>query len=633
MAPIWYLSLLKIERDLITCGNFSWYDPIRKASSLVLDGQSLINLEIFANTFDGSPEGTLFSMLNRCVTPFGKRMLRQWVCHPLADAQRINQRLDAVDALNANDTVTERFTASLSRLPDLERLISRVHAGRCRPLDFVRVLEGFEQIDYTMSMLGSFGNGEGLLGQLIASMPDLAGALSHWKDAFDRKRAKDDGLLIPAPGVEEEFDESQERIDDVEKALQKLLNKARKDLESNAIKFTDNGKEIYQLEVPLKVKGPIPKSWKQMSATKACKRWYSPELESLVKDLKEARESHTQVVKAMSGRLYARFDEDYKIWLAAVRVVAQLDCLISLAKASTALGEPSCRPDFVEDESEPSMLDFQNLRHPCIETTTSFIPNDINLGGDSASMTLLTGANAAGKSTILRMTCVAVILAQIGCYVPCSSARLTPVDRIMSRLGAQDNIFAGQSTFMVELAETKKILSEATPRSLVILDELGRGTSSYDGVAVAQAVLHHIATHIGALGYFATHYHSLAAEFASHPQVAPKRMAVQVSHEVRDVTFLYKLEDGVAEGSYGMHCAAMCGIPDKVIARAEEAAKAWEHTGRIAESVERAKESHWLPLGLLSDISAMLREKDGEDADGGVSASGLEVLRKAIAAL
>ncbi|TKA76760.1 hypothetical protein B0A55_03635, partial [Friedmanniomyces simplex] len=429
-ALVWYLSTLKIERELITCGNFSWYDPIRKASSLVLDGQSLINLEIFANTFDGSTNGTLFTMLNRCITPFGKRMLRQWVCHPLADARKINQRLDAVDALNADGTVMDRFTASLSRLPDLERLISRVHAGRCKPQDFVKVLEGFEQIEYTMSLLSSFGSGEGVLGQLISSMPDLAGVLDQWKDAFDRTKAKEEGIFVPQPGVEEEFDESQERIDGVVGELQKVLNKARKDLGSSAVKFTDNGKEIYQLEVPIKVKGTIPKTWKQMSATKAVKRWYSPELEKLVQNLKEAQEMHAVVVKALNGRFYARFDEGYTIWLGATKIVAQLDCLIALAKASSALGSPACRPEFVEDENARSVLDFKELRHPCIETTTNFIPNDIALGGNDPSMTLLTGANAAGKSTILRMTCTAVILAQIGCYVPCESARLTPVDRI-----------------------------------------------------------------------------------------------------------------------------------------------------------------------------------------------------------
>lgn len=229
-------------------------------------------------------------MLNRCITPFGKRMLRQWVCHPLGDATKINQRFDAIDALNADGKVMENFTSSLSRLPDLERLISRVHAGCCKPQDFVKVLDGFEQIDYTMTLLKSFNTSNGLLGQLIVAMPDMKEALDHWKNAFDRRKAKEEGLFIPQPGVEEDFDESQARIDEVLKELDALLSRTRKNLGSNAIKFTDNGKEIYQLEVPIKVKSTIPKNWKQMSATKQCKRWYSPELEDLVQNLKEAQE-------------------------------------------------------------------------------------------------------------------------------------------------------------------------------------------------------------------------------------------------------------------------------------------------------------------------------------------------------
>lgn len=624
----WYLSQLKIERDLITLGNFAWYDPIRKASSLVLDGQSLINLEIFANTFDGSAEGTLFAMLNRCITPFGKRMLRQWVCHPLADSAKINARLDAVEALNADSTVIERFTASLTKLPDLERLISRIHAGRCKAQDFVKVLEGFEQIEYTMTLLGSFGAGEGVIGQLITAMPDLASVLKGWKDAFDRTKAKQEGLLVPEPGVEADFDESEDDINKILADLDDLLKRSRKQLGSQVVTYTNNGKEIYQMEVPLKVKD-IPKNWRQMSATKQVKRYYFPELEKLVQALKEAQESHAQIVKQVAGRFYARFDEDYTTWLAAVKIVSHLDCLISLAKSSASLGEPSCRPIFVEDER--SMLEFEGLRHPTMLTSvTDFIPNDISLGGSSPNIDLLTGANAAGKSTILRMTCIAVILAQVGCYVPCSSARLTPVDRIMSRLGAHDNLFAGLSTFMVELSETKKILSEATPRSLVILDELGRGTSSYDGVAVAQAVLHHVATHVGCVGFFATHYHSLAEEFARHPEVAPKRMAIDVDDAARRVTFLYKLEDGVAEGSFGMHCAAMCGISEKVIEKAEEAAREWEHTGRL--KVKAEQKGGELSLGMLSDVAWALKGDD-DAGEGGLEKRGLEVLRRAIAAL
>lgn len=635
-ALLQYLRTLKIDHELVSLGNFTWYDPIRRGSTLVLDGQSLINLEIFANSYDGGSEGTLFSMLNHCVTPFGKRMLRSWVCHPLQDSNRINQRLDAVEALNADSAIMERFMASLTRLPDLERLISRVHAKRCKAQDFVRVLEGFEQIEYTMSLLGG-SEGEGLIGQLITSMPDLGNRLDSWKSAFDRKTAKEAGILVPEPGIEEDFDISSKAIEDCESALNKLLQKARKDLGSSAICFRDNGKEIYQLEVPAKIKS-IPKSWDQMSSTAKVKRYYSPELRKLVRDLQEARETHAQIVKEVAGRFYARFDIDYSTWLSAVHIIAQLDCLISLARASASLGTPSCRPAFMNDDSDSArgLLDFRDLRHPTMLTTvTDFIPNDVTLGGPhTPNLHLLTGANAAGKSTILRMTCVAVILAQLGCYVPASSAQLTPRDRIMSRLGANDNILQQQSTFFVELAETKKILAEATPRSLVILDELGRGTSSVDGLAVAEAVLHHIAGSVGCLGFFATHYHSLAASFVRHPEVAPKRMKIAVDDEARRVTFLYRLEDGVAEGSFGMHCASMCGIPRAVVERAEEAAGMWEHSGRVREKVERETGSGRVGLGWLSDVSWMLREDESGDTEGeGMCKRAIDVLAKAVEAL
>ena len=399
-ALLQYLRTLKIERDLITLGNFAWYDPIRKATSLVLDGQSLINLEIFANNFDGSTDGTLFAMLNRCITPFGKRLLRQWVCHPLADARKINARLDAVDALNADSSITDNFTASLSKLPDLERLISRVHAGRCRAQDFLRVIEGFEQIEYTVDLLKQFGEGEGLIGQLISSMPDLTSALAKWKDAFDRDVAKTKGILVPAPGIEENFDNSQEELDKCVADLDKLLKQARKDLGSTAISYKDIGKEIYQFEVSKKVK--VPKTWDQMSATASVTRYYSPELRKLVRAFQETQETHSQVTREVATRFCARFDEDYSIWLAAVKIIGQLDCLISLAKASASLGAPSCRPVF--SDSQRAVIEFEELRHPCmLNTVDDFIPNDIKLGGNVPSIDLLTGANAAGKSTILRM--------------------------------------------------------------------------------------------------------------------------------------------------------------------------------------------------------------------------------------
>ncbi|WYZ43814.1 hypothetical protein EsH8_VII_000250 [Colletotrichum jinshuiense] len=623
-ALVQYLRVLKLEGDLLSQGNFEWYTPIRRNGTLILDGQTLINLEIFANTVNGGAEGTLFTLLNRCVTPFGKRLFRQWVCHPLCDIERINERLDAVDMLNSDRAMREQFTSQMTKMPDLERLISRIHAASCKPEDFVRVLDGFEQIEYTMGLLGAFGGGNGLVDRLLASMPNLSEPLSYWKTAFDRSKAKDDKLLIPERGIEGDFDNSQDRIEAIKQELQTVLGKKKAELKCKTLKFTDVGKEIYQIEAPKAVK--VPSNWRQMSATSSVKRYYFEELTDLVRELQEAEETHSQIVKEVAARFFHRFDADYETWSQSIRIISQLDCLISLAKSSSSLGEPSCRPQFVDQER--SVVEFEELRHPCmLNAVADFIPNDVQLGGDSAKINLLTGANAAGKSTVLRMSCIAVIMAQIGCYVPAMSARLTPVDRIMSRLGANDNIFASQSTFFVELSETKKILSEATPRSLVILDELGRGTSSYDGVAVAQAVLHHVATHVGCVGFFATHYHSLATEFENHPEIRARRMQIHVDEEERRVTFLYKLEDGIAEGSFGMHCAAMCGISDRIIERAEVAAREWEHTSRLKESLEKAKSGCYIPLGVLSDVSSLLRGSDE------LEKKGIEVLLRAVEAL
>lgn len=641
-ALVWYLRFLKVERPLLSQSNFSKYNPIQKDGTLVLDGQTLINLEIFSNSVNGGSEGTLFQLLNKCITPFGKRLFRQWVAHPLQNADRINERLDAVDILNKDPSVREQFASQLVKMPDLERLISRIHACSCKPEDFVRVLEGFEQIEYTMTLVSAFQGGNGLLDRLISAMPNLEEPLAYWRNAFDRSKAKEEKILIPERGIEEDFDASLERMENIKSQLRELLADKKTELKCKSLKFADVGKEIYQIEAPKAIK--VPSSWRQMSATKDVKRWYFTELTALVRELQEAEETHSQLVRDVATRFCKKFDVDYELWLSAIQVVAQLDCLVSLAKASSSLGEPSCRPQFVEQDR--SLVEFEELRHPCmLNATGDFIPNDIKLGGEQANINLLTGANAAGKSTVLRMvskninsklrerqtdvnqSCIAVIMAQIGCYVPAISARLTPVDRIMSRLGANDNIFAAQSTFFVELSETKKILSEATPRSLVILDELGRGTSSYDGVAVAQAVLHHVATHIGCVGFFATHYHSLATEFENHPEIRARRMQIHVDDAERRITFLYKLEDGVAEGSFGMHCAAMCGISSRVIERAEVAAKEWEHTSRLKDSLDKAKTGCYIPLGILSDVGNLLGDK------GEIDDKGIDVLLRAIECL
>lgn len=399
-ALLSYLKFLKIEGPLMSQGSFETYNPIQKNGTLVLDGQTLVNLELFANSANGATEGTLFSLLNKCVTPFGKRLFRSWVAHPLCNIQRINERLDAVEMLNADQSVREQFASQLVKMPDLERLISRIHAGACKPEDFARVLEGFEQIEYTMSLLGSFKGGNGLVDRLISSMPVLDEPLSYWRTAFDRRRARDDKILIPERGIEDDYDESQDRIDEIKGTLNQLLAEKKTELKCKTLKFTDVGKEIYQIEAPKSVK--VPTAWNQMSATKDVKRWYFPQLTHIVRELQEAEETHSQLVREVASRFFKKFDVDYDTWLQAIRIVSQLDCLVSLAKASASLGQPSCRPQFVDEER--SVVEFEELRHPCMTNTVDdFIPNDITLGGDQSKINLLTGANAAGKSTVLRM--------------------------------------------------------------------------------------------------------------------------------------------------------------------------------------------------------------------------------------
>lgn len=399
-ALMHYLRVLKLERALLSQRNFTWYNPIQRNGTLILDGQTLINLEIFSNTVNGGSEGTLFSLLNRCVTPFGKRLFRQWLCHPLCNIDKINQRLDAVDLLNADPKVREQFASEMTKMPDLERFISRIHAGVCKPEDFVRVLDGFEQIDYTMTLMSSFGQGNSLIDKLVASMPNLSEPLDFWKTAFDRTKARDEKLLIPERGIEEDFDTSVDNIKDIKDNLDALLADQMGALKCRQIKYTNVGKEVYQIEVPKAVK--VPKDWRQMSATASVKRYYFRQLEELVRELQEAEETHSQIVKDVASNFFRRFDTDNETWLQAIRVVSQLDCLISLAKSSLALGHPSCRPVFVDEER--STVDFEELRHPCmLNSVDDFIPNDIKLGGDGSKINLLTGANAAGKSTVLRM--------------------------------------------------------------------------------------------------------------------------------------------------------------------------------------------------------------------------------------
>ncbi|KAI0461024.1 hypothetical protein LJB42_001354 [Komagataella kurtzmanii] len=613
-ALLWYLKSLKLDESIISMGNISPYDPYQHATSMTMDGVTLQNLEIFANTFDGSNKGTLFKVLNRATTPFGKRLFKDWVVHPLLLKKSIDERLDSVELLLNDGELKHIFINTLSRLPDLERLLSRIHSGSLKIQDFTKVIEGFERISKLVRTLrSSFGENfesiGGSFGKILSQLPqELEIQVSKWATSFDRVAATSQGLLIPEPGVEVEFDQSKLKIENLKDKLNQFLRQYRREFKCQEMEFRDSGKEIYLIEVPKKVISKVPKDWQQMGSTSKVTRYWSPEVKLVVRELMEATELHKILMDTLQLKVYRKFDENYSLWSETIRCIGSIDCLISLANASESLGSPSCRPEIVDKDE--AFIDFEELRHPCFipggaSGSRDFIPNDVKLGNGSANIALLTGANAAGKSTVLRMTCIATIMAQIGCFVPASKATLVPVDKIMTRLGANDNIMQGKSTFYVELSETKRILQNATPRSLLVLDELGRGGSSSDGFAIAEACLHHIATHIQSIGFFATHYGTLGASFIGHPQVMPLRMAILVDESSKTITFLYKLEKGASNGSFGMHVATMCGIPKEIVDNVEIAAKNLKHNSMITQ-VSKAGVS----LGLQSDISWLTAGKD-----------------------
>lgn len=615
---IWYLRSLKLDRDLLSAKNISLYDPIRNATSLVLDGQTLANLEIFQNSHDGSTQGTVFKLLANSITPFGKRLFKQWLCHPLRKIEDINARLDAIEDLMRLVHFHDKMAKELAALPDLERLISRIHSGRVKVKEFLTTLNGFQTArDIIQTMIENRADiKSALLGQLIDQFPHIDDKLNGLFNSFitadvdvDYQKMK---TIIPKSGCNEEWDGINEQIENIKQKFDEHLQQVKKTLKNSRITYKDLGKDLYQLEVPKSVK--VPNDWIKMSQTVSVNRYWDNTVKGLVTEYKEMLETKNAYVKKFSLEVYSNFDSSYPMWLAAVQSIAQLDALMGLAKGSINLGEPACRPTFVDEER--SVMEFEELRHPCVVpgVATDFIPNDIGLGGKDPSMIVLTGPNMGGKSTLLRQTCVAIILAQLGGYVPARSCRLTPCDRIYTRIGANDNIMGGQSTFMVELAETSKILREATPRSMVILDELGRGTSTFDGYAIAYAVLHYLSTHIGCLGMFATHYQTLCKEFSRNPEIINMHMGYFMDDDEHNVTFLYKLTEGICEKSFGMNVAAMAGIRKAVIERAKVIAEKTEIEHKMIDTTYRMEidgdqsEVNVTPA-IMEDLSYLLKKK------------------------
>ena len=608
-ATLYYLKYLHIDQTIIPSIRVSTYDLFPKliaseigqisASScpiLGVDGSSLVNLEIFQNSIDGTSSGTLFDALDNCITPMGRRKLKYWLVHPLTSIPMIRERQDSISIFCKQGSSLDKFVLSyLKGQPDIERLISRARSRQAKLKEYVLLLDSLVVLISFLENLKSFLEKhldsvdislrkESKLFKLVfehsLDLTHLESLLTSLRDSFDRKAALEQGELKLNSGKHSDpaYTSIEKKAASVEKSLDSYLSQMKKELRCSEIKFRDIGNTIYQLEIPSKNCNGLPKDFLLMSKTKTVQRYWTPFIKENVKELEQTKELRSSYLSNLLGSFLDQFNEKYESWQAITEIISDIDCLYSLFIFKENRLQTSCPPQLVASTTPFFHARDLGMYIRQVNLANDFIANDIFLGtncdcpGDGLhpQAVILTGPNMGGKSTLLRQICLCVILAQLGSFVPASSLEMSVFDRIFTRIGAQDNILAGKSTFKVELEETSRILNEATPFSLVILDELGRGTSTLDGHAVAYSVFHSLVSRIGCLSLFSTHYRRLTSDFISFiSKTIPRplglwHMSCMVDEHTKEVVFLYKLSHGVCPKSYGMNVARLAGIPDSV---------------------------------------------------------------------
>ncbi|XP_054978282.1 DNA mismatch repair protein Msh6 isoform X2 [Sorex araneus] len=637
---VFYLKKCLIDQELLSMANFEEYIPLdsdvisatkpgalfaKTNQRMVLDAVTLSNLEIFLNGTNGSTEGTLLEKIDTCHTPFGKRLLKQWLCAPLCSPYAINDRLDAIeDLMDVPDKVSE-IVDLLKKLPDLERLLSKIHNvgsplksqnhpdsravmyeettySKKKIIDFLSALEGFKIVCKIVGIMEDTVDDfkSKILKQIITlqtknpkgRFPDLTRELNRWDTAFDHEKARRTGLITPKAGFDADYDQALADIRENEQSLLEYLEKQRSRIGCRSIVYWGIGRNRYQLEIPENFANRnLPEEYELKSTKKGCKRYWTKTIEKKLANLINAEERRDVSLKDCMRRLFYNFDKNYKDWQSAVECIAVLDVLLCLANHSHGADGPMSRPVILLPEEHASpFLELRGARHPCITKTffgDDFIPNDILIGCEEedgsgkAFCVLVTGPNMGGKSTLMRQAGLLAVMAQLGCYVPAEVCRLTPIDRIFTRLGASDRIMSGESTFFVELSETASILRHATSHSLVLVDELGRGTATFDGTAIANAVVKELAENIKCRTLFSTHYHSLVGDYSQNVAVRLGHMACMVENECEDpsqetITFLYKFIKGACPKSYGFNAARLANLPEEVIQKGHRKAREFE---------------------------------------------------------
>ena len=584
-------------------GRLRMYNP---SSFMLLDSTTRRNLEIF-RPLSGEGGPSLVSVLDLTRTPMGARLLRRWLGQPLLDVEAIRRRQDGVELFYSSAVRRGRVARALDRFPDVERILGRVAAGRATPRDLValaRALEAVPDLREALDCgLGRLPPGlRPLLEDFIARLRPCHQVAHLLAQALvdDPPPHLEEGEVI-RPGFSQELDEVRTLARDARQILAQLEQREREETGIRTLKLGFNRVFGYYLEVSKANLHLVPPRYERRQTLVGAERFITPELKELEYKILQARERQLELEREIFGQVCAQVAAEAPHILETMAVVAEVDVYCALAEAAACYGYVRPHVD------QANRIYIKDGRHPVVERVLGegrFVPNDTDLSNDEAQIIVLTGPNMAGKSTYLRQVALIVLMAQVGSFVPAREAHIGVVDRIFTRIGAMDDIAAGRSTFMVEMVETAAILHNATPRSLLLFDEIGRGTSTFDGLAIARAVVEflHNEPQVAAKTLFATHYHELTELASFLPRV--RNYNVAVAEEEGSIVFLYRIVPGGADRSYGVQVAQLAGLPRAVVARAQQ----------LLEELEAARDrrprrpSHGLQLPLMAPGTEVAHE-------------------------
>ena len=606
----------ELQEGIISCGAILYYlsetqhnkiqhitniQRIAENAYVWMDRFTIRNLELYGSANENAT--TLLDVIDKTLSPMGGRLLKRWLALPLKDIDAINKRFDVVDYFKENSDILQDFQYQIKQISDLERLISKLATGKISPREFVILKESLDAIiPLKESALQSKNDALKVIGDNLHACELLREKISTTISA-DAPVALNKGNAI-ANGVNEELDELRNISQSGKSFLEAIEQRESEATGIPSLKVAFNNVFGYYIEVRNTHKDKVPADWIRKQTLVNAERYITEELKEYEAKILGAEER----ISKIEAEIYEKFIMWCTQYIQPVQLnaqlVAQLDCLQSYTQLAI-------ESNYVRPELEESfVLEIKDGRHPVIEKQlpigTPYIANDVYLDTDSQQIIMITGPNMSGKSAILRQTALIVLLAQMGCFVPASSVRMGIVDKIFTRVGASDNISMGESTFMVEMNETASILNNLTNRSLVLLDEIGRGTSTYDGISIAWAIAEYLHEHPQkAKTLFATHYHELNDMHEQFDRI--KNYNVSVKELKDNVLFLRKLVPGGSAHSFGIHVAKMAGMPNLVVQKAQKILKKLEASHKTENSQEALKQDD-LQLSIFNLDDPILEE-------------------------